>query len=196
MRKSLPTGRTIDYEDVDDIIGVASELHDIDQSRLSVEELQEVAADLDIPTEFVVPAIEALRARRQNVLAAHTRKRKRRKVWAWSAFVLLVIGVFTLLVLQNGLQTRLAEAELARARVLSVLKHQKETKKVWEPRPDSSDRQAELDGAANRIRVEARRYDKAVTEYNQAVTRFPYTLASMLSSLPEKLPLSSEIDSW
>ena len=196
MRKSLPAGRTVDYEDVDDIIGVASELHDIDQSRLSVEELQEVAAELDIPTEFVVPAIDALRQRRENLLAADRLRKKRFKTGLIISIAALTVLTFSAVGVQSGLSSRLAEAELARAKVLTVLKHQRETKKVWEPRPDSSDRQAELDGAANRVRVETGRYDKAVTEYNQASRGFLHSLARMFSVLPDKLPLSSEIDSW
>ncbi|HRE91428.1 MAG TPA: hypothetical protein PK095_20085, partial [Myxococcota bacterium] len=47
--KPRRTPRTINYEDVDDIIGVAAEMSDLDAERLSVEDLSAIAKDLDIP---------------------------------------------------------------------------------------------------------------------------------------------------
>jgi regulator of protease activity HflC (stomatin/prohibitin superfamily) len=122
--------------------------------------------------------------------------RKRRHRWAVVAAGASVLVALTLVLLQSGLQSRLVEVDEARARVVQAVKHQRATRQVWEPRPDSRDRQAELDGAANRIRVEAGRYDEAVSRYNRASSAFPNGLARFFSTLPERRPFSSEIDTW
>jgi hypothetical protein len=72
-RQRLIERADIDDADIDDIIGIAAELHqaDLDAAEgASVEEVEAVAQELDIPAAYVEQAIEVLHHRREQALDA------------------------------------------------------------------------------------------------------------------------------
>jgi hypothetical protein len=185
--------RPINFDDVDDIIGVASELQELERDRLSVEDLRAVARDLDIPEHLLQPAIAELDRRRQATLAAEAERRRRRQRVQWvSAGVAAVIAVWAL----SG-NARLGalgvEVDRARAQWVSVQERQVATEKQWRGQPDSPGRMAELSGAENRVRVERKRYDEAASAYNEAAAGFPSSLWRNLFGHPERRPLSDAL---
>jgi len=187
-------GRSVDYEDVDDLIGIASELQSLDEDRLSVEDLRSVASDLDIPDRYVTPAIEELRRRRTTVLALDAATRKRRAIGIAIASGLLAL-LAILMVMGNGaIGRRLAEVAEKRAQVVNVIERQRATERQWQEAPPSDEKTAELSGAENRVRIERKRYDEAAAAYNAHVASFPASLWAGLFGHPDALPLSNEVD--
>lgn len=57
------------------------------------------------------------------------------------------------------------EAERQRSQVINVLDRQAATRAQWESALESADKQAELSGAENPVRLERKRCDEMVTEY-------------------------------
>ena len=70
MSTSDPEGAAgkVAYADVQDVIEAAARFKNEATEHLSVEELQEIAGELDIPAELVTPAIEEVRRRRELAL--------------------------------------------------------------------------------------------------------------------------------
>jgi hypothetical protein len=188
--------RQIDYEDVDDIIGVAAELQQLDEDRLSVEELVSVGRDLDIPEKYVQPAIAELRRRRQATLAADARRRKTRRLYWLIAGGALAVVIVWALIGQSSLSSALAEVEQARAQVANVVERRREVRAQWESAPDGRERTAELAGADNRVSVERRRYDEVAAAYNAKVNAFPSSLWAAIFGYPGDVPLSNTIGTY
>ena len=192
--------RPINYADVEEVIGIAAELQDVEREQLSVEELAAVARDLDIPEHHLVPAVEELRKRRQAALAAEQAKARRRARALRAA--LIIAGVASVLVLGLGFsgQASLAgahqEASRAHAQVVNVMERQRATTAQWRDLPHSEQRAAELSGAENRVRIERKRYDDAAAAYNARARSFPASLWARVFGFPEQLPLSHEIGSF
>jgi len=195
MSPALRVGRDIDYEDVDDIIGVAAELQAVDSERLSVEELHEVARDLDIPEQYVGPAITELRRRRAAALAAAATRRRRHRLWTWGALAAVaVLGLFSFL--DCGAVSDAHHAVLQRrAQVVNVMDRQRATRATFGAAAGEQ-AAAELAGAENRVRIARRDYDASATAYNQRVDGFPGALWATLRGLPPQVPLSSEGGGW
>lgn len=188
-RREAP--RKVDYEDVDDVIGIASELQDLDRDRLSVEDLKEVASDLEIPEKYVQPAIAELERRRQAALVAAAKKARTRRVAIIAAMVMVgLIGIWAL-VGNARLSSLETAARRAHAQVVNVRERQVATERQWRDQPDGTDKMAELSGAENRVRIERMRYDEAASAYNDAAASFPGSLWRALFGHPEKLPLSN-----
>lgn len=192
-KRSKPA-RTIDYEDVDDIIGVAAEMSDLDAERLSVEDLSAIAKDLDIPERYIVPAVAELSRRRQAMLMEEARRRKRTLILVWSAVTVVALLLVWAFTGNAKLGALVAHAEAQRAQVVNVVERQAATQSTWGPAPESPERRAELAGAENRVRIARRQYDEAAAAYNAAVFSFPSSLWAGLFGHPDRLPLSSEIE--
>lgn len=183
----------IDDEDIDDVIGIAAELMQQDDDALDRAQMVAVGRDLDIPEDYLDRAYAELERRRKVERRKRRREegRKRRLLTlggtglAGVIAVLVFWGMFTL----SGLSKQHAEVELRRSQVATVMERKKEVTQRWGPRPDSPDKMAALDGADNRIAVEARRYSEAATEYNARAQRFPATLFLSLSDLPGSVPV-------
>lgn len=186
--------RTIDYEDVDDIIGVAAEMSDLDAERLSVEDLSAIAKDLDIPERYVLPAVAELARRRQAMLMDEARRKKRTLIIVWSAVTAVALLMVWALTGNAKLGGLVAYAEAQRAQVVNVIERQAATHSTWGPAPESPERRAELAGAENRVRIARRQYDEAAAAYNAAATSFPGSLWAGLFGHPDRMPLSSEIE--
>lgn len=193
-RKSPP--RDVDYEDVDDLIGLASEMADADAGKLTVAELESIASEMDIPTEYVAKAVTTLESRRKNdALAARQSAQRRRMVAVVIAAMLAVASLWTYGV-RGTLSDLSAEVDAKQAQVASVIERQTKVNARYEGLDATPERDAELAGAENRVRVEMRRYDDAVTAYNKAAQGLMATLAQGVFGLPPKMPLSSERDGW
>ena len=194
------TREKIAYEDVDDVIAAAARAKDQEASFLSVEELQEVAAELDIPARLLGPAIEEVRRRRELELE---RERARAEAVARRNRIALVAAAsLTVVLLAWGLWARasvrdaMLEAERQRSQVVNVMDRQVVTRAQWVDAPDSAQKSAELSGAENRVRVERQRYDDLATEYRRRTSSLGGRVVVWLGGYPEQLPLSSEIDGW
>ncbi len=113
------------------------------------------------------------------------------------AFALATVGYLSAVSLKGSALRAAAErVEAQRARVHSVLARQAQTNAQWQGRSDSSERNAELSGALNRVGVETRRYDGCAREYNESVGSWLGRRASEREGLPPHVPYSSEVRSW
>lgn len=188
--------RPVAYDDVDDVIGIASEMQATDAEHLSVEELREVAVDLDVPERYVTPAIEELARRRAALLATEQRRTRRRRVVLLASLALLGILVIWALTGQASLSREFAAVEAARAQVENVIALRAKRVAEWGARPDSRERSAELSGADNRVAVERKRYDSVAQVYNASARAFPGSVWTALFGLPSEVPSSDRIDGW
>jgi hypothetical protein len=186
----------VDIEDVDDIIGVASELKQRQADTLTVEEVEEVGRELDIPAEFVRRAIDELEARRRAAAEVAERSKLRTRWILFAAGLLLVVLVALAVAGQASLRQLYSTVEAARAQVHSVVERQAAVEARYQDQPATPERDAELAGAENRVRVEIRRYDAAAAEYNSAADSLPGRLWSGLFGLPRRVPMSDEVASW
>ncbi len=187
---------TVDFEDVDDIIGIAGEMVEIDDKHLSVEELREVASELDIPEANVEPAIVELRRRRQLELARTAAAQKRRVMMIRVGAVVLGCIAAVLVFVNSQLNELHGDVRGRRAQVDNVVERRSVTLAQWEGQPDSDDKNAELSGASNRVAVELRKYDKAATAYNDARSGILGRVVGGLFGLPRQAPLSSQLNGW
>ena len=190
----------VPWEDVDEVIEAAAKAKNQDADSLSVEELEEMAAELDIPRERVAPAVEEVRRRREQKLASERAQAARRhRVWR---AIQIGAGALALVLLGWGWSTHavLRDAKLAadrqRAQVVNVMQRQRATGTQWQAAADSPEKQAELSGAENRVRIERARYDEAVTEYRRHAAGLMARVVIPLTGYPQTLPLSSELESW
>lgn len=188
--------REIAYDDVDDIIGIASEMQNLDADRLSVEDLREVAADLEVPEQYLGPAITELRRRREAALAAEAEKRKRRRIIGVVIGAVVVLIVVWALGSQRGLASDLADVQAARAQVENVVSLRQRKIAEWGAKADSPERSAELAGADNRVAIERRKYDEAARRYNARAAGFPTSLWAAVFGMPSAVPLSNEVLAW
>ncbi|MBN1946455.1 MAG: hypothetical protein JW797_12320 [Bradymonadales bacterium] len=199
LKEQIAT-RTVNVEDVDDIIGVAAELMQADEQTLTLQELEEVGHELDIPAEYIDRAIQTLKQRRENEARARTLAVARRRKVRLAAVVVSIVLVFLLAILafigQANLRSSLAEVELKQAQVRSVMQRQLEVQARYQDLPATPDRDAELSGAQNRVYVERQRYDQAATSYNESAGGLLGGLWTTLFRLPDRVPLSGEIDEW
>ena len=196
----MTTDDKVAYEDVDEVIAAAARAKDREASFLSVEELQEVAAELDIPARLLGPAIEEVRRRRELELAREradaAAAMRRRKIALYGGAALAVVLVVWGLVARASVRDAMLDAEKQRSQVVNVMDRQVATRAQWADAPDSPDKRAELSGAENRVRVERQRYDEIATEYRRRASSLGGRVVVWLGGYPPELPLSSGIDGW
>lgn len=192
-----PKERTIPRQDVDDVVGVASELAEAEAQRVRVADMKEIAAELAIDPRHVEPAIAALERRRAEEKAAADRASAARRAWmvrlGTASVVALVVTLGAVAWTHSTLAPRWAEVEARRAQVETVLERRADVEAIWADRAPSLDRDAELAGAENRVGVERRRYDEAAADYNAAAAGLPHALVCGLAGVPCHAPLSSEV---
>lgn len=196
----MTTDTKVAYEDVDDVIEAAARAKDQEASFLSVEELQEVAAEIDIPARLLGPAIEQVRKRRELDIAreraAAELAQRRRRLGSYAAAALGVVLLVWGLAARASLRDAMLEAEQQRSQVVNVIDRQLATRAQWADAPDSPAKSAELSGAENRVRLERQRYDEIATEYRRRATSLGGRAVVWLGGYPAELPLSSGIDGW
>lgn len=189
-------GDKVAFKDVEEVIAAAARANEERLEQVSVEEVQDIAAQLDIPTDLVAPAIEEVRRRRETQLAQErareARKKRLRLGAAVGGGVLAVIFAVWLLTARAALEDAKLAVDRQRAQVVNVTERQRATVLQWSTAPDSPDKQAELSGAENRVRIERARYDELVTTYR----RHAGGLAGSIFGYPSSLPLSTEIGQW
>jgi hypothetical protein len=187
-----PDGTPVD--DVDDVIGIAAEMMREEEGRLDQADLHAVGEELDIPPEYIERARVELRRRREQQskdLAERTATRKKLALGAMATtgVVALVTGLLyasTAADLREryaDVQSRAAQVENVRARKAAIVQQ-------LAGRPPSPDKDAELVGAENRIRVESKRYAEAATSYNQASGGWFAGWAASVAGLPEHVPVT------
>ncbi|MEX1366030.1 MAG: hypothetical protein AB1Z98_23080 [Nannocystaceae bacterium] len=196
MTEQSPETR-VAITEVDDVIEAAANAHAVEAETLSVEELQDVARQLDIPTSLVVPAIAKVRKRRADVLAADVERAQRaaarlRYIAAGAALLVLMV-VVAMVSARADVRSAWSRAEKHRAQVLNVRERQRATKAQWADVADSPRKHAELTGAENRVRVEQKNYDAAAVAYNDAASGPLAHLVVVLGDYPESVSLSSEM---
>lgn len=188
------------FEDVEAVIAAAAKAKNEEEQRLSVEDLEGMADDLDIPKHLIAPAVEEVRRRRAAELAAEQAaaartKRLRRGLAAAGSVLGLVVLVVSYSTYADVRDSKLA-AERQHAQVANVLERQRATEKQWASAADSSDKQAELSGAENRVRIERARYDELATQYRRHASGLFGWLVTGVTGYPRSLPLSSETSQW
>ena len=195
---SGPGEGSVEQADIDDIIGLAARMRQEDIERLTVEELEEVGQELGIEARYVAQPVETLRSRRAAAEAearAAARRRRRLLLSAGLAVAAVVALVVVMaLVGRSSLHAQLAQVEQQRAQVMSVRERQRHIAETLTGAAQTSEREAELIGSENRVRVETKRYDGAAAEYNRQAVSLSGTAARWLFDLPARVPLSSDGD--
>ncbi len=128
--------------------------------------------------------------RQQRQRAALTR----RIIIAASAvlFAVLVLVLLGTLHTQSELQELHSEAERAKSQVTNVVERQKAVRERYQGRADSPGKDAELNGAENRVRIERARYDQAAQRYNAEVGTGWGAFSAKLWGLPARVSLSDD----
>ena len=194
------TAERVARADIDDVIAIAAKAKDAQEESLSVEELEQVALEIDLPAALIKPAVEELRRRRELVLAseraqAQTRVRRNRLVAGIAGGMVVALMSWGLLA-RAAVQAAWLEVDRCRAQVVNVLDRQVATQAQWARAPDSPDKHAELSGADNRVRVERKRYDDAVSSYRREASGLAGRVVVALGDYPRDPPLSAEIQGW
>lgn len=192
--------KLIEREQLDDIIGEAARQKQVAEESLTVDEIQEVAAELDIDEQYVDAAVNELQRRQKEAEKrrerAEERRKRLRKIALWVFVSVGAICLVTFGISYARLNGKLSEAEQKRAQVESVVERQAQTRAQYEGQPTSIEKNAALEGAENRVRIEIRRYDQVAAGYNRSARGFPGNLVTSTLGMPEKLPLSNEVDEW
>ncbi len=202
-QKQAP-GDVLVRDDVDDVVGHAEDIRREDEQKLSLDELKAVGRELDLKEEHIERAVERLtdersvaRERAQQELEQRTRLLARVKVGAAAVLAVALISGLVAWIgassKSSSLRALSADADRARAQLVNVSERQQRIEAEFRPRPPSPDRDAELLGAENRVRVERKRYDDAAAKYNSAVTGAFGGLAVTWYGLPARVPLSDEL---
>jgi hypothetical protein len=183
-RRDVPS--TIPREDIDDVIGKASETARQEGDKAPWAQGNRRRSRCAGPGHragrrgLKRPAVAAQIAeqRRKRLMQSITRRLRLVVIWG-------VLGA-------NSLKSDLNEIEEQRAQVARVVERQAGVQELLANEPSSLDRNAELLGAENRVRIEQQRYDEAASAYNARVDGFPNNLWRALFGLPNHVPLSNE----
>ncbi len=197
--KPAPAG-TIPEDDLDDVIGGAEALKKAEEGKLTLDEVKAVGRELDLADEHVEKAVRELELHRQQERAQALRAaaRQKRALTIGAAVVaalVALVGVMSLSA-RSTLVTSYAEVSAKRAQVHSVVERQAKVEATFAGRAPSPDRDAELLGAENRVRIERKRYDEAAAKYNADAQGLGAGLATSLFGLPKTVPMSNEVTAW
>ena len=192
--------KQIPREQLDDIIGEAARQKQKAEDSLTVDEIKEVAAELDIDDEFVDAAVNELKHRQERAEKRRKQAEARRKSMlkiggATTATIAVIFGIM-FAISYGRLNSRLAAVEQKRAQVQNVVERQDKTEDMYEGQPSSIERNAALEGAENRVRIEIKRYDEVAATYNSSARGFPGNLVVALAGMPDEVPLSDDIGDW
>lgn len=193
--------KKIDVNDLDDIIAIAEQLQGEEEpERLSFEEVQAIAKELDISTEAVQKAFLVLEEGRvkqaQEEQKQQERKALRNKRITQACLVAMICILLSFLFSYNTLTHQSTEVELHISYVQTALDRQAVIQKRYGTLEPTLDSNAELDGAENRVRVAQRRYDKAVNDYNRSSLSILHRVWIVFLGFPQRYPLSGEKKSW
>ena len=194
----------IEFEDVDDVIGVALELRDESESKISTDTLEDIAEELDIDPRYVDRALDVLDERRAEAKRMDERSQLLR-IQSYKLALkvllgcLLVSGVgivsWTLLTAntQSALASEWAEVEQRRSQVLNVQQRMHLVQQRLAEAPRNIQTNDELAGAENRVSIERRRYDRAAAQYNQLTSSLPHAWFCSYVEAPCHAALAHEV---
>lgn len=210
---STPPPKVVDASNVDEVIGVAAQLAQAQKDTLTVEELQQIGAQLDLAPEHIARAVEVLEARQKEAEARRAARTRQLRIVAVVALALLALGALgavlsgrsTTAELQaawepaHSAQTR---ADSLRAQLVAAQQRRADVERTLTgPLGDAAapDRAALLEGALNRVGIARRRFADAASsyaslaeQYNRtsrgAWARFWAARAGLPASLPSSLP--------
>lgn len=140
-------------------------------------------------------ALERHAEQRREELAAAARRRFVTLVTVGLVVVAVLAAAAALQLAGRQVADAHAALEQARAQVENVRQRQEEVLARLADLPASPGTQAELSGAANRVRVERKRYDEAAAAYNAAIDGPVAKLAARLRGFPVPAP-SSDAVTW
>ncbi len=127
--------------------------------------------------------------------ALRTRRTRTREIGLLLLGVVVVAAGLTGIGIANHgseLSELYAEVGRAHAQVLNVRERQAATLQQWLEAPASPDRDAEISGAENRVRIERARYDEAASAFNAASAGPWGGLCAAVYGLPHAVRLSDE----
>ena len=194
-----PRDETVDQDDVDDVIGIASEIAEAQNEQavgLRRSDVVEIGAELGLEAGHVEQAIDVLQEREE---AAEQRSRVRAKIAIIAGASVAAIAMIALILAfvgRSGVRSARADVDKARAQVRNVMDRQANVEQRLTGAELDSERDAELAGAENRVAIEKRRYDDAATRYNEKAGSFPGSWGATMFGLPKRAPLSNEMESW
>lgn len=108
--------------------------------------------------------------------------------------VLLVVALAATFVTQASVIAANADLQRQRAQLQNVRERQHVVLEQWGRSPASPDRDAELSGAENRVRIERARYDEAAAAYNAKVGSLWSGFVARMFGLPDHAKLSNDPD--
>ena len=192
------TGPTVDYEDVDDVIAIAERMRADEANRLTPEELAEIGAELGIPAEYVDRARQKLRERRAHQeREAKQAARLRTKIAVIAGALILcagaIFGLWSSFAV-SSLRDAFAEVERTRAQVDNIRARKTAIEQQFEGRGPSLEKDAQLVGAQNRLRVELKRFNEAAAQYNRRASSFPASLWTGGPNLPVRVDMATTAD--
>lgn len=183
--------------DLDDVIELATRRAEARADEVSIEEVERIAAELDISPAEVRAAIDELKRRRAAEAAAEgTRRagdrirRGRLKQIALAVGALLLLGALWTPISLGG---KLSAVEQHRADIDNALERQRAVEARLAGRAPTPAVDAERAGADNRVRIARQRHDEAAAAYNRAAGRPPAMLFRGLFGYPATVPPSSEV---
>lgn len=179
MSKDDPRAQ-VETDDLDDIIEIAERLRRADDERLSVEDVAEVGEALGIEAEYIQQARQQLVVQREQQARDARAAAARQKTLIFGGgialIVVLAIGGLWSAMASSSLGNKESELNAKVRQVQSARERQKSVAKLLAKRPDSPDKDAELVGAENRVRVELKRCNEALAAYQRAANSFPASL--------------------
>lgn len=193
---SSPENADLQYDDIDDVIEIAARKKRAAAERLQLEDLRDVAGDLGIDDEFVEEAVVELERRRERKARQNERRREQIRMALVGAAVFLVVLAGFAMLSRHQLGSDLNDVRQQRVQVANAIDRQHETQEYWADREHSSGRDAELQGAVNRVSVETRRYDESASRYNRRADGVFTSMWTGIFGFPDEVPLSDEIDEW
>lgn len=121
-------------------------------------------------------------------------KRRQSVLLLIGATLAVAIGLMAIAAFSTRDQLAAAQAsvERQRAQVRNVVERQAAVVKRFAHAPPGPDRDAELSGAENRVRIERARYDEAAASYNAAASSPWARACARLFDLPPRVQLSNE----
>lgn len=197
--RNFPAGKISDDE-VDDIIGIASDIAEEDrqrQAQLDVGDVVQIGEELGLDGHHVEQAVDELRDRQQR--DAEDNARRRKQIKKYLTVTAVAVGVVFALLLLMGLMGRSslrelsAEVDKKRAQLQNVVERQQKVDARYANMPSTPEHDAEIDGALNRVSIERRRYDEAATRYNTEAGSLTGSLAATFFGMPETVPPSAEV---
>lgn len=122
------------------------------------------------------------------------RRRNALKMGGTGLGVLFVVTLLGMFATQASLTAAQSEVRRQRSQLKNVRERQQVVLEQWANAPAGPDRDAELSGAENRVRIERARYDEAAAAYNAKVGSFWPGVVARTFGLPDHAKLSDDAD--